>query len=76
MATSDPGNYWSCEVTYQSGWIQTFPTPHGGEVIAACDAVGDAEFGYPSLPRPGDDETGNDFGNFELIDQDRHKYED
>ena len=70
-----PGTYWACE-DLPTGWIQTFPSAAGGEVIAACDVVGDAEFGYLFTASSGQDEIGNDFGNFELIDKTGTKYED
>ena len=70
-----PGDYIVCE-DLPTGWMQTFPSAAGGEVIDTCDEGGHAEFGYAFSASSGDDETLNDFANFELIDKTGTKYID
>ena len=70
-----PGDYIVCE-DLPTGWVQTFPSTAGGEVIDTCDEGGHAEFGYAFSASSGDDETLNDFANFELIDKTGTKYVD
>ncbi len=71
-----PGTYIVCEES-MTGWVQTFPNAVAGEVIDSCDAVaGQEEFGYLFTAASGEDETGNDFGNFEEITKSGFKFND
>ncbi len=71
-----PGTYFVCEAT-ASDWIQTFPKTVAGEVIDTCDNIaGNAEFGYKFTASSGEDQTLNDFGNFQLIDKSGFKFND
>jgi hypothetical protein len=70
-----PGAYIACE-DLPAGWVQTFPDTAGGEVIDTCDVKNHAEFGYAFTAASGDDQTGNDFGNFELITKSGSKFND
>ncbi len=71
-----PGSYVVCEVL-QAGWTQTFPvgpaTAPPGDGIANCQApgfpAGLAPFGYAIVLSSGEVDEGNDFGNFQDVDE-------
>ena len=71
-----PGDYIVCEET-MTDWVQTFPKTGVTDATDTCDVVaGHAEWGYAFTIDIAEDETGNDFGNFELIDKSGTKFED
>ena len=76
FANLGPGTYFVCEDDSNADWIQTFPNTVAGEVIDTCDDVGDAAFGYKFTASSGTNETGNHFGNFQLIDKTGFKFND
>jgi hypothetical protein len=67
--TLDPGDYIVCEVL-QTGWTQTFPTAADSEAADCTTDSGATDLGpvgYAITIESGDELTGNDFGNFQLV---------
>jgi hypothetical protein len=69
-----PDDYIVCEVL-QSGWIQTYPSS-GADCSADPGVFGLAKWGHAFTIDPFEDETGNDFGNFELVTKSGTKVQD
>ncbi|MBR0875610.1 hypothetical protein JQ633_35015, partial [Bradyrhizobium tropiciagri] len=47
----------------RAGWTQSFP---GTDVVDTANPAGQSQFGYAVTLNPGENETGKDFGNFQL----------
>ena len=70
----DPGDYIACEVS-QSGWSQSYPTS-GADCTGSSGATDLGDVGWAFSLTSGEDETGNDFGNWQQGTKSGTKYED
>ena len=59
----------------QTDWVQSFPSS-GADCTTDSGATDLAQWGHAFTIDSGEDETGNDFGNFQLIDKSGTKYDD
>ena len=72
----EPGDYIVCEAS-QTDWFQSLPNSGTTEMTDTCDEVAtNAEFGYAFHIDFAEDETGNDFGNWQQGTKSGTKYED
>ncbi|MHC4753202.1 MAG: hypothetical protein ACYTFW_25470, partial [Planctomycetota bacterium] len=67
------GGYYIVLEEARAGWIQSTPTT---DVINDGSAPGATEYGYAISMGPGERETGNDFGNYELATKSGVKFHD
>jgi hypothetical protein len=66
--TLEPGSYRVCEDT-QAGWTQSYPT-------SGFTCPNNGTTGYSITLQSGDNDTGNNFGNYEKPTKSGYKYED
>jgi hypothetical protein len=70
----DPGAYIACEVL-QTDWFQTFPSS-GADCTTNSGATDLAQWGHAFTITSGEDETGNDFGNYQNATKAGYKFKD
>ena len=75
LLTLAPGDYIVCEVL-TAGWTQTYPTGAHAEAADCSTGADLGPVGYAIAIESGDELTGNDFGNFELVTKSGTKFND